>query len=655
MSREISSETPTPANAPKPSGSLHQIFRWIKEYRIYVLILVHAFLFACTYYLSYLLRFEFVLPTSPTDQVSGFRNSVSVVVAIQLVVFYFLKNFHGWWRHVTFTDFVKLVRAASFSTVLILVVDYLLLPLQIPRAVILINWLLTIIVIGSLRSAFRFWDENISIERHNKNAQRVLLVGTDFDIIRTAHQINGNTQMGVQIVGLVSESPVRKIQWIGQLKVVGDLNNLKELVHHYRVKTVLAVSGSSNPKLVRRLMESSRTQSFQLRVIPKLDEHLNGRTTISLREVSFEDLLRRSPVKLATQDIEGAVSGTVVMVTGAGGSIGSELCRQLLRFNPRTLVLLGRGENRLFEIERELSRIYPNTHIVSALANVVDDGRMNEVFGTWKPDVVFHAAAHKHVPLTELNIGEAVINNVLGTKITADVAVANGVKRFVLVSTDKAVNPTSVMGCTKQLAERYCLALGSHQATTKFVVTRFGNVLGSAGSVIPVFKDQIQRGGPVTVTDPRMTRFFMTIPEAAQLVIQAGSMGRGGEVYVLDMGEPVKILDLAKDLIQLAGLPLDSIEIKFTGIRRGEKLYEELYYDDEKSMPTQHEKILSAYHRPYGYQETLASLNHLITKAYSSPTEILKSLKDLVAEFHHFDLKQVEPTSALDVTPKSNS
>ncbi|MEQ1904586.1 MAG: nucleoside-diphosphate sugar epimerase/dehydratase, partial [Pirellulaceae bacterium] len=628
-----------------------RLLGWIKEYRIIALILVHTLLFAGTYYLSYLLRFEFVLPTSPTDQVSGFRNSIAIVVAIQLSVFYFLKNFHGWWRHVTFTDFVKLGRAATSSTVLILVVDYLLLPLQIPRTVIFINWLLTIIVIGSLRSVFRFWDENISVDRHNKNAQRVLLVGTEFDIIRTAHQINNNPQMGVQIVGLISEIPVRKIQWIGQLKIVGDIDNLDELVTHYRVKTVLAVSGSSNPKLIRRLMELSRTQSFQVRIIPKLDDHLVGRATISLREVSFEDLLRRSPVKLATQDIEGAVSGTVVMVTGAGGSIGSELCRQLSRFNPRTLLLLGRGENRLFEIERELSRIYPDTQIFSVLANVVDARRMNEVFETWKPDVVFHAAAHKHVPFTELNIGEAVINNVLGTQITADVAVAHGVKRFVLVSTDKAVNPTSVMGCTKQLAERYCLALGSHQTITKFVVTRFGNVLGSAGSVIPVFREQIQRGGPVTVTDPRMTRFFMTIPEAAQLVIQAGSMGRGGEVYVLDMGEPVKILDLAKDLIQLAGLPLDSIEIKFTGIRQGEKLYEELYYDDEKSMPTQHEKILSAYHRPYEYHETLASLNQLIAHGYSPPAEILKLLKVLVAEFNHFDMSSSEPAFAVEAAP----
>jgi FlaA1/EpsC-like NDP-sugar epimerase len=616
-----------------------------------VLILVHTLLFAGTYYLSYLLRFEFVLPTSPTDQVSGFRNSIAIVVAIQLLVFFFLKNFHGWWRHVTFTDFVKLGRAATISTVLILVVDYVLLPLQIPRTVNLINWLLTIIVIGSLRSAFRFWDENIAVDRQNKNAQRVLLVGTDFDIIRTAHQINNNPQMGVQIVGLVSEVPVRKIQWIGQLKVVGDIENLHELVAHYRVKTVLAVSGSSNPKLIRRLMDLSRAQSFQVRIIPNLDDHLVGRTTISLREVSFEDLLRRSPIKLATQDIEGAVSGTVVMVTGAGGSIGSELCRQLSRFNPRTLILLGRGENRLFEIERELSRIHPDAQVVSVLANVVDARRMNEVFETWKPDVVFHAAAHKHVPLTEQNIGEAVINNVLGTQITADVAVAHGVQRFVLVSTDKAVNPTSVMGCTKQLAERYCLALGSQQTDTKFVVTRFGNVLGSAGSVIPVFRDQIQRGGPVTVTDPRMTRFFMTIPEAAQLVIQAGSMGRGGEVYVLDMGEPVKILDLAKDLIQLAGLPLDSIEIKFTGIRQGEKLYEELYYDDEKSMPTQHEKILSAYHRPYEYQETLASLKHLIASGYSSPAEILKLLKELVPEFNHFDMSSTEPASVVETAP----
>ncbi len=326
------------------------------------------------------------------------------------------------------------------------------------------------------------------------------------------------------------------------------------------------------------------------------------------------------------------IEGRTVMVTGAGGSIGSEICRQLLRFNPRLLLLVGRGENRIFTVERKLRAIYTGAALQPCIADITDEARVRQLFAQFRPEVVFHAAAHKHVPMMEMNVGEAIRNNVGGTKIMAEMAHEFGVRNFVFISTDKAVHPTSIMGVSKQIAERFVHAM-SQVSSTRFTVVRFGNVLGSDGSVVPIFQDQIRRGGPITVTDPRMTRFFMTIPEASQLVLQAAAMGQGGEIFVLEMGEPVKIVDLARDLVRLSGLPEDSIEICFTGIRPGEKLYEELYFDDEETLPTAHPKLRAAYHRPFTLPEvrqTIAQLQELI----HAPEEELRSkLCEVVEEY----------------------
>ena len=330
--------------------------------------------------------------------------------------------------------------------------------------------------------------------------------------------------------------------------------------------------------------------------------------------------------------IGNLLEGRRVMVTGAGGSIGSEICRQVMRFNPSELVLVGRGENRIFKIERKLLGSHASTTLYARIASVTDQPRMRQLFQEHQPEVVFHAAAHKHVPLMETNVGEAIQNNVCGTKCLADLAAEFGVRNFVFISTDKAVHPSSVMGATKHLAERYIHAL-SQVSATRFTSVRFGNVLGSEGSVVPIFQEQIRRGGPITVTDPRMTRFFMTIPEASQLVLQAAAMGNGGEIFVLEMGEPVKIVDLAKDLIRLSGLPENSIEICFTGVRPGEKLYEELYFEDEETLPTSHPKLRAAYHRPYTLAEArpeIAVLERLIHE----PQEVIRSkLREIVSEY----------------------
>ena len=326
------------------------------------------------------------------------------------------------------------------------------------------------------------------------------------------------------------------------------------------------------------------------------------------------------------------IEGRSVMVTGAGGSIGSEICRQLLRFNPAALLLVGRGENRIFRVERKLHATHQAAVLQSCIADITNEPRMRQIFTRYRPEVVFHAAAHKHVPLMEMNVGEAIHNNVSGTRLIAELAEEFGVKNFVFISTDKAVHPTSVMGVTKQIAERFVHAM-SQASSTCFTVVRFGNVLGSDGSVVPIFQEQIRRGGPITVTDPRMTRFFMTIPEASQLVLQAAAMGKGGEIFVLEMGEPVKIVDLARDLVRLSGLPEDSIEIAFTGIRPGEKLYEELYFDDEQTLPTAHPKLRAAHHRPYMLEEVRAKIATLEALIHAPEEEIRRKLCEIVQEY----------------------
>ena len=351
-----------------------------------------------------------------------------------------------------------------------------------------------------------------------------------------------------------------------------------------------------------------------------------------IREVSCDDLLRREPAKLDLAAITKFVSGKSVMVTGAGGSIGSELCRQIMRFEPSEIILLGRGENRIFHIERELRGVDSLVKLTPKIVNITDKDRLRQVFEDHRPRVVFHAAAHKHVPLVEQNVGEGIINNVLGSKNVADLSDEYGVERFVLISTDKAVNPTSMMGCTKQMAERYCQALDT-RSNTRFISTRFGNVLGSAGSVVPIFQKQIQKGGPITITDRRMTRYFMTIPEATQLVLQAATMGDGGEIFVLEMGKPVKIIDLAQDLIRLAGHAPGSIDIIETGMRPGEKLFEELYYKNEKSLPTPHRQILSSTSRPFLFEKVEAQVDSLIEAAFLSPLEIRALMHNFIPEF----------------------
>ncbi|MDB2685655.1 polysaccharide biosynthesis protein [Mariniblastus sp.] len=607
---------------------------FLKKHRLVLLIGLHSVLFCLVYWCAFLMRFTLVVPAK---YVELYSISVMPVVAIKLIVFYALHSFHGWWRHVNFSDLISLVRSSVVATLVLIALDALVLPSQIPRIVIANDFFVTIVLTGALRSTWRVWDERIAPLDRKRKVERALLIGNTVNAARIAHMINRQLDLNIRIFGMVSPGAFQRRLQFSDLRVVAGLEDLPKTMKEQNASTLFVIAGSVPAKTLRNLLDAASEHDFQIKILPTLNEQLRGMDQMPIREVSCEDLLRRKPAELDLDAITRFVTGKCVMVTGAGGSIGAELCRQIMRFEPSELILLGRGENRIFHIERELRGTASTVTLTPRIANITDLPRMREVYETHRPDVVFHAAAHKHVSLVEQNVGESIINNVLGTKNVADLADEFEVGRFVLISTDKSVNPTSMMGCTKQMAERYCQALGS-RSNTRFISTRFGNVLGSAGSVVPIFQKQIQQGGPITITDHRMTRYFMTIPEATQLVLQAATMGDGGEIFVLEMGAPVKIVDLAKDLIRLAGHKPGSIDIVETGMRAGEKLFEELYYKNEKSLPTEHDQILSSISRSFSFEDVESQVLTLIDAAFLPAIEIRAIMHDFIPEFIPADI-----------------
>jgi FlaA1/EpsC-like NDP-sugar epimerase len=589
----------------------------------------HLAVFLLSYWVAFCLRFDFAVPRA---SVSVFWGSVAFVLSLKLFIFYTSGHFHGWWRYVTFADLASLLRAAFLSLLCISTINYFFLGSHIPRSVAIIDCVITIVLIGALRASWRLLREQFWPLFQQDDCRPALLVGTDDAAGLLAHQIRTHPQSRYRICGFLDPNGARVGSRLGGIAVVGSLDDLPAVAVTRRVTDILVIAGSLSGQRLRTLMEACDEANLTLKIIPGPEDLFDGGRDVPIRSIDINDLLRRDPVKLDTSAIGELLQGRTVMVTGAGGSIGSEICRQVLRFSPRTLVMVGRGENRIFAIERELQNLSSSVRLVSCIGDVTDEGRMRQIFSTHTPDVVFHAAAHKHVPLMEANPAEAIKNNVGGTRNVAELADEFGVASFVLISTDKAVYPANIMGATKRMAERYVLALSEH-STTRFIVTRFGNVLGSNGSVVPIFQDQIRRGGPITVTDPRMTRYFMTIPEASQLVLQAAAMGEGGEIFVLDMGEPVRIVDLALDLIRLSGLPEHAIEIVYSGIRPGEKLYERLCTEDEGTLPTLHPKVRAAYHCPYSLSAARRDFSELEQWIGDTDDVIRAKLEELLPEY----------------------
>lgn len=521
----------------------------------------------------------------------------AVLFALLFVsVAFLMKLYRVNWKYASIQEALTLTLSLALSSVGLMMYQVVVFG-QILERITILSFCISLLLLGAIRVALRLlgigqhWRKYALPRRMVKSRKRTLVIGAGRAGRSLVRQLYASPFHELKPVAFVDDDPKNMHFMIHGIEVVGTTDDLETVIEKHRIEAiVLAIPSLSQQRRIELITEA-KTLCKNVQTLPMIEELVTGKVSVNaIRDVSIEDLLGREAVELDISGIRSEIEGRTVLVTGAGGSIGSEICRQIVQFNPTTILLLGHGENSIYLIERELRALQLPINLVPIIADVQDRTRLEEVFATHKPQVVFHAAAHKHVPLMEANPYESVKNNVYGTKNVAEVADLFNVERFVMISTDKAVNPTNVMGSTKRIAEMVVQDLGS-RSQTKFAVVRFGNVLGSRGSVIPLFKSQILAGGPVTVTHPEMTRFFMTIPEASRLVIQAGILADGGEVFVLDMGEPVKIVDLAKNMIELSGFTEDEMPIVFSGIRPGEKMYEELLKDGEVDSEAIYPKI----------------------------------------------------------------
>ena len=523
------------------------------------------------------------------------------VVLVQFSALFLVGAYSILWRYVSIEDLKVFLKAGAISGAILIVFRFVLIfsnfnLWQVPVSVIMID---TVLAFGGLlgvrvlrRFFYEFGEKNrVFTGKHRMKRKPALLVGAGRMGATLMKELSGRRDAELDIRGLVDDDPRKRGGSVSGYKILGSTSDIPRLVDELGINQVVIAVDEASGMEIRRIMDICSAIPVKAQIVPSLNEIASGRVSVSrLRDVQIEDLLGREPVELDDENLHDFLTGRTVMVTGAGGSIGSELVRQIINYRPKCLLLVERAEFFLFQIGRELAKL-EGVEFVSLIADVGDEPRMTEIFETYRPEVIFHAAAHKHVPLMEVNAIEAIKNNVLATRCLGSLAGKYGTRDFVLISTDKAVNPTSVMGASKRIAEIVTQGL-NQQYETNYVAVRFGNVLGSAGSVVPIFREQILKGDPITVTDKEMTRYFMTIPEASQLVLQAGALGTGGEIFILDMGEPVKIVTLAEDMIRLSGLtPYEDIDIVFTGVRKGEKLFEELEITGENLDRTNHPKI----------------------------------------------------------------
>ncbi|AMA71677.1 nucleoside-diphosphate sugar epimerase/dehydratase [Aneurinibacillus thermoaerophilus] len=603
-----------------------------------LLLAVDTFIVLGSVLVSYLLRFEGHIP-------EPFWNSMPYAIGLILLVtcgvFYVSHLYRCVWKYASIGELLLIIRATTLALVLTFALYFtaraLGVGIVIPLSIFLLSWMTTTVGIAGSRLIWRIArGRYVKIQPHHKKA---LIVGAGDAGTLVAKELQRFPDTTLYPVAFIDDDPSKLYMEVAGLPVVGTRRDIPAVVKRLGIDTIILALPSAAKSETAKVINICKKTAANIKILPRVSDVIHGKVSIStIRDVNVEDLLGRDPVEVDLKGIADYVTGKVVLVTGAGGSIGSELCRQISAFDPETLLLLGHGENSIYAIENELKRKYPNLKYETIIADIQDRQRIVEVFDRYRPAVVFHAAAHKHVPLMERNPAEAIKNNVIGTKNVAQCANLFGVERFVLISTDKAVNPTSVMGTTKRIAEMIIQSL-NRRSSTKFVAVRFGNVLGSRGSVIPLFKQQIKEGGPVTVTHPEMVRYFMTIPEAVQLVIQAGAIAEGGETFVLDMGEPVKIDKLARDLIRLSGLePERDIKIEYTGMRPGEKLYEELLTAEEGTTATAHNRIFIGRATPFSVPEFMAKLEKLEQAASNNympvaPEEMKAMLKEIVPTY----------------------
>lgn len=597
-----------------------------------IVFLSDTLLISIALYLAFLLRFDFSVPPL---QLELFWECLLVVMIVKPLVFVVTGFYNSLWRYASVQDAIEIFKGVTLSSTLaVSAVFFLRQFTPIPRSIFVLDWFLLFALLAASRLLWRIWRETYVVSRSSEGP-RTLIVGAGEAGSLLFKEIRRQPHAAYSVCGFVDDDPEKKGMKLHGIPVLGASKQLKSLIVANDIEDVIIAMPSADGKTIRSIIDSCKNANVTFKTLPSIGELIDGTLTISqIKNVEIEDLLGRDPVVLDRELIGGYLSGKRVLVSGAGGSIGSEICRQVAQFGPAKLILLDQAETPLYEIEKELIARFPKMRILPLVADVRDRGKIMLAFEEFAPEVVFHAAAYKHVPMMEYNPAQAVLNNVFGSRNIADAAHQFKAGNLVMISTDKAVNPTNVMGTTKRAAEIYIQAL-SRISCTRFTTVRFGNVLGSNGSVIPLFKEQIANGGPVTVTDKRVIRYFMTIPEATQLVLQAGSMGSGSEILLLDMGEPVRIIDLAEELIRLSGLtPYEDIDIVVTGLRPGEKLFEELLIDGEGVLPTAHDKIKVLAPVYIDIQPVRDELDTLYAAACSNAVdELMDSLKRLVPEF----------------------
>jgi FlaA1/EpsC-like NDP-sugar epimerase len=606
-----------------------------------IVLALHLLLIPLGYYAAFSLRFDF---RPPQPYMELFWRTVPYLVALRLACFALFGLFHGWWRHVGMRDLVDLVRATTLSSVLLVVALFMTGDLQapgmvsgLPRSVLVLDWITALILFGGVRFAVRAFREERLVPWRQPRGKRTLIIGAGTAAERLLRETQREGESDICPVALVDDDPAKLGMRMHGIPVVGDMSRLTELVRKGSIQQLVIAIPSATRKEMRRIVEACLHTEVDFKIVPSMRELLDGRARLGqLRNVEIEDLLGREAIELELDGPQGDLGGRTVLVTGGAGSIGSELARQVAGFGPKRLIVLDQAESPLYFINLELRTLHPELDIIPIVADITDHGRMESVFAKHRPDFVFHAAAYKHVPLMEDNAVEAVRNNVIGTLCVAQAAARYGADKFVLISTDKAVYPSSVMGATKRLAEQIVLGWPALvEADTDFRAVRFGNVLGSDGSVIPLFKKQLAAGQPITVTDREVTRYFMTIPEAVQLVLQASALPDAGRrICMLEMGEPVRIVELAENLIRLSGLePYTDVPIVFTGLRPGEKLHEELMSEREMTIPTAINKVRIVQTGQPEPDALTGGLDRLAAAAaVGSASDILDSIRDLVPE-----------------------
>jgi len=556
--------------------------------------------------LAYLLRFDGDLSSMPLEVKTNIVYIFITATIIKIISFGFFKLYSSLWRYAGIHEMINIVAGAFVGNVVLQCLVFIerilaarnfqLIEITVPASIFAIAFLMDIFLVGGSRFAYRVFRRKVKGEAIRfKNSKRVLIIGGGNAGAVIIREMKQRTELNSVPVAIIDEDSYKLGKEINGVPIIGCNKDIVDVIMRKRIDEVIIAIPNASNQVINEVYEECSKTDCKIKILPSVSQLIDESVIIQkIRDVDIEDLLGREPIKLDVQGITTCIEGKVVFVTGGGGSIGSELCRQIASYKPKQLIILDNYENNAYDIQNELLYNYPKLNLVTIIANIREKHRIDSIFKKYKPNIVFHAAAHKHVPLMETNPTEAVKNNVFGTLNVSECADKYGVERFVLISTDKAVNPTNIMGATKRIAEMIIQALNKH-SKTEFVAVRFGNVLGSNGSVIPLFKKQIEQGGPVTLTHKEVTRFFMTIPEAVQLVIQAATMAKGGEIFVLDMGKPVKIYDLARNLIKLSGFePDEDIKIEVTGLRPGEKLYEELLMDEEGLESTANEKIFVA-------------------------------------------------------------